>query len=251
MKSTTLRPGLLVSLRTSCSGNVTYNRQEIEAEATDDSGAAHARWETERTIADAKEHKAALAVQAKAGGLIRGCCVKSAFGLLCSEDAADKLQAAIEQARKLAADFNATARLTRVSVDVLTGRIASNEEMAIRAINGEVGDLLRDMERGIERLDAKMIRDAADKAREMGNMLTEGAQARVQIAIETGRKAAREISKAEREKSAAEVDKLAMVKISEMRTAFLDLSDEAAAVQTPEQRERALDLGYGVQVEAR
>lgn len=241
----TLRPGLLVSLKTSASGNVSYNRTELAPE-TIEGGVARSKWETERTIADAKEHEAALRVQAKAGALIRTICARSAFGLLCAEDKLDKLEAAITEARKMAADFNATARLSRVSVDVLMGRIAPDEAFAVRAINSEVSALMRDMENGLAKLDVKAVREAADKAREVSAMLSDQAQARVSIAVDTARSAARQIVKAEKDGKAAEIDKLAVVKISEMRAGFLDM-DDAGEVQTPEARERALDLGYGVQ----
>jgi hypothetical protein len=50
MQTTTLRPGLLVSLKTSVTGNVLYARRDVEQEHTLDDGAKSATWETERTL---------------------------------------------------------------------------------------------------------------------------------------------------------------------------------------------------------
>lgn len=246
MRTSILRPGHLVFLSTSVTGNVSYFRTEIEPEHEVDGGAMQSRWETERKIADAKEHAAALKVQQKAGGMIRAACTKSKFGYLCSEEKIEDLRKIVAEAQELVRQFNATSKLSVVSVEVLTGQIAPTEQFAVRAINSEISQLMRDMESGLAKLDVKAVREAADKAREVSAMLTDGAQARVQIAVDTGRKAAREIAKAEREKSTPEIDKLAITKITEMRTSFLDFSD-AAPVQNPDALERALDLGYGVE----
>jgi uncharacterized membrane protein YkoI len=62
----------------------------------------------------------------------------------------------------------------------------------------------------------------------------------VKIAIEAARKAAREIVKAG-EVAEIEVDRQAMRKITEQRTAFLDL-DEAKEIAKPKARGRAIDL---------
>src|SRR5690348_7110755 len=49
MKLTTLRPGLLVSLKTSIVGNTEYRRVQLEADHVTEEGTRRARWETERT----------------------------------------------------------------------------------------------------------------------------------------------------------------------------------------------------------
>lgn len=64
-KASTLRPGLLVSLKTSCTGNVSYTRADIEAGHMTEEGKKRAKWETERTIEDPIEHEAAIKVQSK------------------------------------------------------------------------------------------------------------------------------------------------------------------------------------------
>ncbi len=44
IQSTTLRPGLLVSFKTSIRGNVSYTKKTLESEHITDDGAQEARW---------------------------------------------------------------------------------------------------------------------------------------------------------------------------------------------------------------
>jgi hypothetical protein len=238
--SSTLRPGLLVSLKTTVSGNVEYKKQNIEADHVTDDGKRKARWETQRTISDPIEHEAALQVRSRALTLIRGVCSRSAFGLLCPEIATEDLERAMVKARKLAEEFNKSAKLTRVTVYAITGRIAPDDVEAVKAINSEVRDLLGEMEDGLKRLDVKAVRDAANRARNIGAMLSPNAAARISAAIDAARSASRRIVKAG-EQAAEEVDRATLARIEEARTAFLDL-DDAGEIGAPDADGRALDL---------
>lgn len=240
IKTSTIRPGLLVSLKTSVRGNVSYSKRIIEAAAVDENGVQKASWETVRTITDPKEHEDARLARAKARTAIVRVCKQSTFGLLCPEADGDELEKAIADARIVAAEFNVTAKLSKVSVYVITGRIAPNDIEAVKAINGEVSELLEEMERGIGEADVKAIREAAGKAKGIAEMLSQEARVQAEIAIEAARKAAREIVKADGK--AVSVDRRAMRTIAEARTAFLDL-DDAAEIGTPAAPGRTLDLG--------
>jgi vacuolar-type H+-ATPase subunit H len=96
------------------------------------------------------------------------------------------------------------------------------------------------MVEGIKNLDVTSVRDAADRARDIGRMLTPDAQARIGDAIEAARAAARKIVKAG-EQAAQEIDQRNVQRITEARTAFLDL-DPAAEVAAPVEEARALDF---------
>jgi len=240
MKTSTLRPGLLVSLKTTLVGNVQYAKQVIESEHTTKEGKAKAKWETERTIHDPIEHEAGVKARGKARSTITAVCSNSAFGLLCPETDSDKLEQAIAEARTIAEEFNATAALSRITVYVITGRIAQDDVEAMRAINSEVRDLLSQMQDGVKNLDVAVIREAANKAKNIGNMLTPDAQVRMQFAIDAARKAAREIVKAG-EGASIEVDKTVIRKITEARTAFLDFDGESE-IKAPVAEGRAVDL---------
>jgi transposase len=241
----TLRPGLLVSLKTSVKGNVKYDKRDIANKSTAD-GKEIAEWETKRTIADPAEFKAAAEARSKAGSIIRSVCVGSNFGLLCPEKDKDELDKALKEARKVVDAFNATATITHVSVYAMIGRVASDDVEAVRSINSEISDLLGKMEAGLKNLDVKAIRQAASDAKEVGQMLTPEAAARVQIAIDTARSSARKIVKAG-EQAAQEIDTRAIRKVTEARTAFLDL-DEAGTVAAPKQEARALDFAPEVEI---
>jgi hypothetical protein len=172
MQTSTLRPGLLISLKTSIRGNVTYDKRDIEREYLTEAGTKYAKWETIREIQDPAEHERATKVRSRARSIISGICAKSAFGLLCPENAAVNLERAIAEARHLADEFNATAKVTRLDVYTIAGRIAPDEVEAVRAINSEVRDLLAGMVEGISNFDVKLIRDAANRARSLGHMLS-------------------------------------------------------------------------------
>jgi hypothetical protein len=229
MQTATLRPGLIVSLKTSVRGNVRYTKRDIESEHTIESGALKAVWETERMVSDPEEFERAKVARGKARSLVTGICALSAFGLLCPENRAGDLEGAIAEARDVARQFNDSARLSKIDVYVITGRIAENDVEAIRAISSEIRDLIDDMARGVENLDAEAVRTAANKARNIGQMLSPEAARRVKDAIDAARSAARKIVKAG-EQASTEIDVVALRAITEARTAFLDLDDVAAAV---------------------
>jgi hypothetical protein len=241
MQTSTLRPGLLVALSTTITGNVSYRRREIAPDHITDQGTKEASWQTDRTIFDPVEDERARVVRSKARSIITAVCSRSAFGMLCPEDNARNLEAAIGEARALADDFNASASLSRVGVYVLTGRIAPDDVEAVKAINSEIRDLIDAMADGVARLDVDAVRDAANKARQVSGMLTEGARERVAVAIKTARDAARKIVSAG-EQAAQEIDKQAIRKIAEARTAFLDIEDTPADVAAPSVESRAIDL---------
>lgn len=240
-RTATLRPGLLVSLKTSVQGNVAYSRFDIEADHVTETGSRRAKWETERTIQDAKEHEESIKVQSKVSSLIRGVCARSAFGLLCPESRADDLAKAISEARAIADAFNSTATLTRVSVNVIAGRIAADDVEAVRAINSEVRDLIASIESGVRNMDVKTIRDSADKLKQLGSMVPDATFARVQVAIDAVRATARKIVKAG-ESASLEIDATTLERLAQARTAFLDLDMPDQAISAPSVAARAIDM---------
>lgn len=240
LMTSTLRPGLLVGLKTSINGNVRYATKVLEHAHVTAEGVQQSRWETEKVITDPKEDEASRVARSAARNKIASVCAQSAFGLLCPQSRERDLKAAVEEANKIVDEFNASARYTRVSIYVITGRVADDDAEAVRAINSEVRTLLERMEAGVRNLDAPEIRKAANAARSIGAMLSPAAVERVSTAIQAAREAAKAISKAG-EQAAATVDMEAVKRISESRMAFLDL-DEAAEVSAPVAAGRAVDL---------
>lgn len=244
LKSSTLRPGLLVSLSTTIKGgNVRYSKRTVEGAHTVEDGAIRESWETEKLVRNPDELEAGKVARGKARQAIIRHCSWSAFGLLCPTANKDELEAGIKEAREIAEAFNATATDSRLGVYTITGQIADNDAEALRAINSELTELLTAMEAGVQNLDAKGIREAAARAVGLGQMLTPEAEARMKVAVDAARKAARTIVKAG-ESAAVEVDRVAIRRIQESRLAFLDM-DGAQEVKTPEVQGRALDFEPG------
>ncbi len=243
MQVSTLRPGLLVSLKTSVTGNVHYDKREIEAEHLTDSGVQMARWETTRMVTDPAEQERAKVARGKCRSIITAVCANSAFGLLCPESRADDLEEAIAESRRIAEGFNSGAMQTKIAVYIISGRVAQDDREAIRAINSEVRDLLAAMATGIEKLDAATVREAANKARNIGSMLAADAQQRLQDAIDAVRAEARKMVKAG-EQVAIEIDSHTLAALAVARTQFLDLEGDDK-VSAPVAEARAADLEPG------
>lgn len=237
----TLRPGLLVSLKSAVTGNVSYEKQDIEAETRLPDGSLRAQWETTKRVEDAAEHEVAIKTRSKCRSLITGICSKSNFGLLCPEEKAGLLWDRYTEALDLAAEFNSTSRLTKIEVYIIAGRVAQDDVSAVRAINSEVRDLLTLMEDGLKRLDVEAVRDAANRAKSLGSMLSADAKSRVEEAIGAARSAARRIVKAA-EEGVAEIDQATLTKIRQSRAGFIDLEGGEVEVAEPEHTGRAIDL---------
>lgn len=218
----TLKPGYLVSLKTSIRGNISYKTQDLNAEQRGDGIVT--RWETEKTVRDPAEHERAVKVRSNVSNIIRRECALSSFGLLCPADRFAKLEEAVESSRAMCDDFNRSAGVTRVSCYVLIGRVADNDVEAARAINSEMSELLANMQAGIERLDVKAVRDACLRVKAMESMLSPDVAERVGKAILVARAAARKIVAAG-EGAAAEIDAATMRTLTEVRGAFLDLEE--------------------------
>lgn len=226
MKTTTLRPGLLVSLKTSIRGGVAYKRVDLEPEHATPDGAAEARWETTRTVEDPEEHERAVKARGKCRSIVTAICSASEFGLLCPQSKERDLDAAVAASRLLADEFNRSATRCRIEVYTLVGRVASDDAEAARAIGSEVRELLDAMESGIRAADPTAIREAARRAKALGAMLTEEASGRVSTAIEQAREAARAIvRRVEKagETAATVVAECKLDAIAAARFAFLDI----------------------------
>jgi len=235
MNTTTIRPGILVSVKSTVSGGVHYDRVDLE-NSKDEDGSAYARWQTTRTVDDPEEHERATSTRSRALGAIRRVCSRTSFGLLCPENRAAELDAAIAQARQLAAEHNDKSQSTRVQIFVLKGRVASTDEEAARAIGDEVRGLLDEMNRAIDKLDAEAIRRAADSARQLAAVLSDEQQAKVGDAIAQARKAARVIVKrieTDGEAASIVLKDIQRGSIERARIAFLDFEESTQKPAEP------------------
>lgn len=242
--NTTIRPGLLVAVKTSIKGNVSYKKSPTEVKRAEDGGEI-AEWDTERTIKDAAEQEAASKTRSRARSLIAGVCSVTDFGFLCPLIARPDLDKAVAEASKLCADFNATSKVTKIRFGAVCGMIAQDDYQAVRALRREVTELLTDMTEGLKNLDVNTVREAAGRAKQLGQMLSAEAQVRLEMAIKQARDSAKKIVAAA-EQGAAEIDKTTIARLTECRTAFLDIDDNGATdVASPMTQGRAVDLTGG------
>jgi hypothetical protein len=244
--ASTIRPGLLVSLKSTVRGGVTYERydirtgEKISTETADlkidatkeqeDDNTEVKEWVTKRTIIDKEEHARAVKCRSQALALIRKICSATSFGLLCPNEQEGALDAAIKAARKLTENFNDLAQHSRVAVFMLKGRVASDDAEAARSLAQECGELLAAMNAGITNFDPEAIRKAANRAREVASMLSEESQGKVNDAIEQARKAARTIVKRIEkagEDNAKVLQDIQRGLIESARVAFLDMSGDS------------------------
>jgi hypothetical protein len=226
-RTSTIKPGYLISLSVSVRGGVKYSRVDLGTERDDERKTES--WQTTKVVADAEEYERARKVQSTCGSVIRRVCIPFGRGgaMICPLANEAQLDEAIKRSRQLAAEFKATSSgATAVDVYILKGKIASTDEEAARAIGEEVRALINAMSAGIDKLDVGAIRDAADRARKLGAVLDSAQETSVNEAIKQARKAARTIVKrVEKEGEAAKVV-LADIQrgaIEKARLAFLDL----------------------------
>jgi len=194
-KAYTLRPGLLVGLNTTMSGNVKYRKEDLSV-ATDRHGTETATWKTDRTIADKAEHERAKVTRSQAVYLVRRVCVTTACGYyLCPMEREATLHKAIAEARAMVETFNATAKKTRLGFYVITERLDSGMAEAERIVNAELCELVGAMTASFKAKDAKGMRDAADKAKALAVMLGDAGKKAVAETTAVARDAARRIAK--------------------------------------------------------
>lgn len=232
MTTTTIKPGILVALRSSVGGGVAYRRVDLapEAPAAAQEGAAVARWETTKIVDDPAEHERATKVRASALTEIGRVCARTSFGLMATQANEPELDEAHRRARAMVDEFNATAQTTRISLFMLKGRVASSDEEAARAIGAEIASLIDEMNAGIDRLDPEAIRSAASKALQVGAVLGDEQALTVETAVNAARKAARAIVKRvqkEGEDAAAVLTTIQRGDIERARISFLDVDDRA------------------------
>jgi hypothetical protein len=186
-----MRPGILVALKTSVDGGVRYYRRDLEH--TEDGKSA--KWETVREMEDPDEHRRAYEAARLAGGAIYRLCIRTNFGLLCPLEREEELDLAIAAARVAVDLWNSQAEHTWITVSAVKGRIADNDEDAVRAILSEATELVKRMDQGLAQADVKAIRDAASRAKRLAGILDSEASDAVTDAVAAARKQASEIVK--------------------------------------------------------
>jgi hypothetical protein len=221
-----IRPGLLIALRSTVRGGVNYTRVNLESDSE-----ATVRWETTRVINDPKEHALAQKARSNAIAQVRGVCITTSFGLLCPAEKEAELDAAFTKAIEMRDTHNATAKCTVVELHMLRGRIAATDEQAVKTINAELAGLIEELGAGVEKLNPESIRTAATRARELSAMLSPEREKIVTEAVTAARANAREIvRRVEKggEAAALVLGDMRRGAIERARVTFLDLGEDAA-----------------------
>lgn len=229
-----IRPGLLVSVKSTVVGGVSYQRIDLDTDLPPEEGKEVTRWETKKIVDDKAEHERAVKVRSKALAEIRKECSRTSFGLLCPADQEGALDAAIVKARRMVDEHNETATHTRVGIYALKGRVASDDAEAARAITQEIGTLVQQMDAGIKTFDPETIREAANRARELSSMLSDEKRTKLDAAIAQARAAARTIvQRVVKESEARETVLLDIQRgqIESARIAFLDMSGDSQPME--------------------
>jgi hypothetical protein len=226
----TIKPGLLVSLKTEMVGGAQYTRIDLESK---NKGKAEVhKWETTKVVENPTEYQEAKVARGLASTAIRRTCIKTSFGLLCPTENEAALDAGVKAARVIIDKFNVTATRTQIAVFVLKGRIAATDEEATKAIMSEVRGLLTGMESGVLGADVKVIRDAANRARALGAMLDQSKAAKVSEAVKAARDAAREIAKRVTkggETVQTVLGEVSSAAVEKIRFSFLDFDSQGTA----------------------
>jgi hypothetical protein len=237
-----MRPGILVALKSRVSGGVEYQHSGVE----EDEDGKVKRWETTRVMEDPEERKAAGDALQKAVRLVNSLCTRTTFGLLCPVDREAELDAAVVQMREACRVWNAQATYSFIYASAIKGRIADNDEEALRAIVEEATEVLERMDKSLSDADLKQIRKAADDAKALSAMMTPESAGQLTAAYEAARRAARAITKKAGDMDARVADALIEVQqeaFNKARFAFLETSAEAIEALP------SVDLNRGAQLE--
>jgi len=232
MATTKIRPGLMVSLKTRVEGGVSYLREDVQSAQVREDGKLVEKWNTTKFVEDAAEHERARKAVGKARTLITSVCSNTAFGLLCPQEREAELDTAIAEARRIIREYNAGATFTHARIYTIKGSIASTDEESARAIGEEVSQLIAQMNAGIDKLDVEAIREAANKAKQLEELLGPEQAETVKSAIEQARKAARAIVKRiqnEGEQAQVVLADVQRGSLEKARIAFLDFEGPAPA----------------------
>jgi hypothetical protein len=239
----TVRPGLLVVLRTRIDGGVDYETEVVDAAHKDEIGQLVSEWNTRKTVTDAEVFAQAKKVQSECRGKIVNVCAATAFGLLCTLDREDALRAGVMEANTIAAKWNSSNPVSRVQVNVIIGKVEQDDVAAMKAITDQVNQLMIGMEKSIVDGDPTAIGKFCDQARDISQMLEPEAMAFVREGIDAARIVKRQINKLAKSGETAKivVDQKVLEKVTSARTAFLDL-DTFGEVEHVDAEAPALDL---------
>jgi hypothetical protein len=250
-----IRPGYLISLKTSIQGGPRYTHNPLESSAASSDGPEIEKFITTKTTEDPEEYKRAVKLRGKARGLVESVLIPSDFGLLCLKAKKERYDEALKEAKEYIEFFNNTSRTCHIAIRSIAGEIVESDTEANQSIVGELRDLLTTVQNGVTEMDVKKIRAAADKLKDVGAMLDEDNQRKVVGAVKEAREVANQIAKMARKKATDIGDYVQTIKlkaVDEARFTFLDMDGpaEVSGDALPMAPGRVLDIEPEAKVEA-
>jgi hypothetical protein len=211
-------------------------------------GALIRKWTTTSIVDDPEEQEAARATVSAVWSTISKICRSTDFGLMAPEESLAELQEAIPVAYAIADKFNQGAKLNRVKVSIMVGRVAQDDVLAAEAMRKEVTSLIDTAMKGVAELNPKTVRDAMAQLKTTADMLSDEAKAKAEGIIDTARASANETAKAIRklekagEAVAVDIDTVTLEALEAARVDFLDLTTDGEISALDVVDDRVLDL---------
>ena len=195
-----LKPGRLVGLKTRVAGLTTYARAYSDApEHLAPDGGKATRIITDKVVSDVAENERGVKARGKASSLMRAVCQKTDFGLLCPEDRLPELDAAIDAARAVVAEFNATAEHGMIVMRVIKAVIPRDDADTARAIVDEAQVLIDEITSAVANADVNKIREACNTARQLEGLFEAQHAGVLSAAVLAAREVANTVAKAVRD----------------------------------------------------
>ncbi len=153
-----IRPCILVTDKLTVERGCTYHRYDLEVK-TDATGSEDATWQTDRHYKNREEAKEADRVYAKARHKIRSACVATEIGFVCSADNEKTLEKAINDARELVDNANASFGHCHIKFKVLRTRIEANNEDGVQVLKETLESSVATIRESLKGFDVQKARD--------------------------------------------------------------------------------------------
>lgn len=217
-----IRPGILVGLRTSVKGGVEYTRLD-KGIVEEDDGAVVEKWDTEKKTLDPEEHRLASAARNRARYLIKSTCAQTPFGLIAQDE--ERLEESVRAAKQHIREFNQQAQHSIVQIHVIRARFAADDAEAAESIRAALQDLLERLEGLTARGDVDGVRNLCNQeANDLRRLIEEstGVTEEFDAAIACARRNATEVNR--RRKAGEEMDAIrADINVQPIRAAHVTL----------------------------
>lgn len=182
-----ITPGIVVALKTRVSGGITYQRFNKQVKQNAD-GLLVEEYDTVKTTIDPDLFAEATRLRSKCIGLVRAVSCETAFGMLCPASKEGDLDKSIEEAKRIAREFNDRSSTIKITVACLKGRVVDSDQEANDMVAEEMLNIIGELQAKLsaehidnlseaERNEAlNLVSEVADSISELSPMLEETLQ---------------------------------------------------------------------------